>query len=364
MTESALHWLALKRVAGVGAILSKRLIDVFKTPEAVFSASEESLWAIEGISERVAKNILSFNQFDDVKREMEKIEREGVTLLTLTDPSYPFRLSMIDDPPLVLYAKGVGIGSDTYPIAIVGTRNITAYGRSVAQQIGSGLAHAGMTVVSGFARGIDAVAHQAALSAGGRTIAVLGSGIDRIYPPEHRKLYSQIAEAGIIFSEFPMGEIPTPHNFPQRNRTISGISLGCVVIEASQKSGALITARFALEQGREVFAVPGSIFSETSRGTHYLIQSGAKLIESTQEIIDELLPQIAKPATEPSPAPVVPNLVAEEKQLYQLLSMEPKHIDRIIEESSLEASDVSHRLLELELKGIVRQLVGQHYARI
>ena len=364
MTTDALHWLALKRVFGVGAILAKRLIDAFKTPEAVFSATEESLWVVEGITARVAKNILTFNEFDEIKKEINKIEKGGITLLTLADPLYPFRLAMIDDPPLLLYAKGVGIGSDTCNVAIVGTRNITSYGRSVTEQISSGLARAGITVVSGLARGIDAVAHQSALTAGGRTIAVLGCGIDQIYPPEHRKLYDQIMEQGVIFSEFAMGETPTPHNFPQRNRTISGLSLGCVVIEAAQKSGALITARYALEQGREVFAVPGSIFSETSRGTHHLIQSGAKLIENTQGIIEELFPQMEKASSPPVAQFAMPDLACEEKQLYQLLSMEPKHIDQIIEESSLAPADVSYRLLELELKGIVRQLVGQNYTRI
>jgi len=364
MSTDLHHWLALKQVFGVGAILSKRLIDTFKTPEAVFSATEESLWAVEGITQRVAKNILTFNAFDDMKREIEKIEKGGVTLLTLTDPLYPPRLAMIDDPPLVLYAKGVGIGLDIYNIAIVGTRNITPYGRSVTEQIGSGLARAGITVVSGLARGIDAVAHQSALTAGGRTVAVLGCGIDQIYPPEHRKLYDQIMQQGLIFSEFPMGEIPNPHNFPQRNRIISGLSLGCVVIEASQKSGALITARFALEQGREVFAVPGSILSETSRGTHYLIQSGAKLIENTEGIIEELFPQMEQKTVSLHVAdPPATDLACEEKQLYQLLSMEPKHIDKIIEESLLSPSDVSYRLLEMELKGVIRQLVGQNYTR-
>ena len=360
----ALHWLALKRVYGVGGVLSKRLIEAFQTPDAVFSASEEALWAIDGISENVAKNILTFNGYDDVRREMEKIEKGGVTLLGLTDPDYPTLLGTVDDPPLVLYAKGTKIGSDLYPVAMVGTRNITSYGRSVAEQIAGGLAHAGMTVVSGFARGIDSVAHQSALASNGRTIAVMGCGIDRIYPPEHRKLYDQIIQQGVIFSEFPMGATPEPHHFPQRNRTISGLSLGCVVIEASQKSGALITARFALEQNREVFAVPGSIFSETSRGTHYLLQSGAKLVESVQDIINELIPQIEQKSVTPVVKPPAPVLSKEELALYGILSTEPKHIDRIIEEASLEPSHVSSRLLELELKGIIRQSVGQNYMRV
>ena len=363
-SEQAFPWLKLRRVPGVGDILAKRLIVAFTTPEAVFSASEEALWATEGISEGVAKSILTFDGADEIKREIEKIDKEGVTLLGLTDPDYPRLLSMIDDPPLLLYRKGIPMDPDSYPVAIVGTRHMTPYGKSVTERMTEGLVQSGMTIVSGFARGIDAVAHQAALNGEGKTVAVLGCGVDRVYPPEHRKLYDRIVEQGTFFSEFPMGATPEPYNFPQRNRTLSGMSHGCVVIEAARKSGALITARFALEQGREVFAVPGSIFAETSRGTHFLLQSGAKLIENAEDIISELRPQWQKhKATAESTKPALV-LVGDEEKLYHLLSLEPKHIDTLIDESSLEPANVSHRLLELELKGIIRQLVGQNYIRV
>ncbi len=375
--ESYLYWLALKQVYGIGAILYKRLIETFKSPEAVFAADEEALWTVEGISEEASKNILTFRAFDDVKREIDRIEKAGVSLLTLSDAGYPPLLLTIYDPPPFLYIKGKEVGSDLYPVAIVGARNMTSYGRSVAEQIGGGLARAGMTVISGFARGIDATAHRAALSAGGRTIAVFGSGIDFIYPKEHRKLYDEIIEQGVVFSEFSMGTEPEPHHFPQRNRIISGLSLGCVVIEASRHSGSLITARYALEQGREVFAVPGSIFSESSLGVHSLIRSGAKLVEGVHDIIEELYPQLAptgamrrplpqassRPLVAVSSKPVFHPRGPEEEQLYGVLSMEPKHIDTIIEESSWDSSVVSHRLLELELKGAVLQLAGQFYVR-
>ncbi len=371
--ENLHYWLALKQVLGVGAVLYKRLIENFKTPEAVFSADEEALFAVEGISESVARNILTFKDFDSAKREMEKIEKDGVTLLTLNHPEYPPLLLTIYDPPPILYRKGLAGGAtthpDPYPIAMVGTREMTSYGKSVAEKIAGELARVGITIVSGFARGIDATAHRAALAANGSTVAVLGCGIDVIYPKEHKKLYDEMIEKGMIFSEFPMGAHPEPRYFPQRNRMISGLSLGCVVVEASLKSGSLITARLALEQGREVFAVPGSIFSETSTGVHHLIASGAKLVADVQDILKELLPQLkANKQQEIIFAPIItknaPVLNGDEGKLYQILSLEPKQINAIIEESSLAPSVVSYCLLELELKGVVRQLVGQFFIRV
>jgi DNA processing protein len=373
--EQILYWLALKQVSGVGAVLYKRLIEVFKTPEAVFSADEEALWAVEGISESVAKNILTFHDFDAAKKEIEKIAKEEVTLLTLNHPDYPSRLLTIYDPPPILYRKQKTTNSDPYPIAMVGTRNMTSYGKMVTERIAGELARVGITIVSGFARGIDATAHRAAIAAGGRTVAVLGCGIDVIYPKEHRKLYDEILDNGVIFSEFPMGAHPEPRYFPQRNRIISGLSLGCVVCEASLKSGSLITARFALEHGREVFAVPGSIFSETSKGVHYLMQSGAKIVTDMQDILKELMPQLksfspqgwaisaAEAMPPPAPEKVLPALDEEEEKLYRILSLEPKQINTIIEESAFSASVVSYCLLGLELKGVVRQLGGQFFVR-
>ena len=380
MTEQTLHyWIALKQVSGIGAVLYKRLIENFKTPEAVFSADEEALWAVEGISESVTKNILTFKNFDSAKREVEKIEKDGVTLLTLNDANYPALLLEIYDPPPILYCKGRENHKNLYPVAMVGTRNMTSYGKSVAEKISGDLARVGITIVSGFARGVDATAHRAAIMAGGSTVAVLGCGIDVVYPREHKKLYDEILENGVIFSEFPMGTHPEPHYFPQRNRTISGLSLGCVVCEASTKSGSLITARFAMEQGREVFAVPGSIFSETSKGVHSLLASGAKLVADVQDILKELLPQLkANPSSllgtakaEPLPLlnpvlkekKVLPILNGDEDKIYQFISLEPKQINKIIEESLLVPSVVSYCLLGLELKGVVRQLGGQFFIR-
>lgn len=356
------HWLALKQVAGVGNVLYKRLIDRFGTPEGVFQAGEKALLSVEGISPDTAREIGAFSHFKEVDRELEKIIKGGISLVSLHDPDYPSLLAVIYDPPPFLYVQGRCLQSEFFPMAIVGSRKPTHYGVTVAERFGREMAERGMTVVSGFARGIDAAAHRAVLAAGGRTIAVLGSGIDRIYPREHRSLFDEIAERGAVLSEFPMGAAPEAHHFPQRNRIIGGLSVGCLVVEATVESGSLITARLALEQGREVFAVPGSIFSETSRGTHRLIRSGAKLVEQIEDILEEIAPQWAKKQTE-SAAPI-PSLEGEERKLYDLLQFDPKHIDQLIGESQLSAAAASSLLLSLELKGVVRQLDGKFYARI
>ncbi|MFQ5781351.1 MAG: DNA-processing protein DprA, partial [Nitrospiria bacterium] len=308
------------------------------------------------------EGIRSFTDFDPVDKELEKADKAGASLLSLKDPSYPALLLAIYDPPPLLYVKGEWGKETVYPVAVVGTRKTTHYGRTVTERLCRGLAQQGMTVVSGFARGIDGLAHRSALSQGGKTIAVLGCGVDCIYPTEHKRLFDEIVEQGAIFSEFAMGAPPEPHHFPQRNRIISGLSLGCVVVEATLKSGSLITARFALEQGREVFAVPGPILSETSAGPHQLIASGAKLVHEVGDILDELLPQLKRRS--PKPEPESPPLESDEEALYRLLSSEPKHVDQVIHESAKTASAVSGLLLMLELKGAVKQLAGQFYVRI
>lgn len=354
-------WLALKRVAGVGNVLYRRLLDQFKTPDAVFAAGVEALLTVEGVSADLALGISSFAAFDQVDLELEKVNALGITLLSLHDPDYPPLLAAIYDPPPFLYVKGDPRMPHPYPIAVVGSRQLSHYGKTVAERLSRELAEQGMTIVSGFARGIDTIAHQAALAAGGRTIAVLGCGIDQIYPPEHRSLSEEVVEQGLILSEFPLGTPPDGRNFPQRNRIISGLSLGCLVVEATLESGSLITARCALDQGREVFAVPGSILSETTAGTHQLIRSGAKLVERVEDILEEVLPQVRRV---PKASAFAPLLEGEEKKLYDLLGFEPKHIDQLIQESALSTPAVSSLLLALELRGIARQLTGKFYVRI
>ncbi len=361
-------WLALKRVPGIGNVLYKRLIDRFEGPEAVFAADETALRQVEGLSARNAGEILSFHDNEAVDRELEKIEKEGTDLLCLQDTDYPPLLAAIYDPPPLLYLKGFlpkevwRAGEAFFPLAVVGSRKTSPYGKSVTEKLCRALAEQGLCIVSGFARGIDGIAHRAALTAGAATIAVLGCGIDCVYPTEHRKLYDEIKERGLLVSEFPIGAPPEAHHFPQRNRIISGLSLGCLVVEAGLKSGSLITARLALEQGREVFAVPGPIFSERSAGPHQLIASGAKLVQKAEDILEEIFPQLPRTASSPIPAP--PQLETEEALVYRFLSFEPKHIDLLIQESEKAASEVLGLLLGLELKGAVRQMAGQFYAKI
>ncbi len=292
--------------------------------------------------------------------------------IALEDERYPVWLRAIPDPPAVLYCDGQIEPRDRQAVAIVGTRQATPYGLRITEALARELSQLGFTIVSGLARGIDAAAHRAALATGGRTIAVLGCGLDIAYPPEHASLQKEIAGSGAVLTEFVHGMPPRPSHFPQRNRIISGLSLGVVVVEADENSGSLITARLALDQGREVFAVPGPVDAPMSRGPHGLIKQGAKLVETVDDIIEELLPQLnERPgATErrskvPSSAPpVIPALSPEERLVFDLMNREPQHLDGLTERSHLTSAVAAGILLGLELKGVVRQLPGQRYYRL
>ena len=286
------RWVALSRVPGLGCVSFKKLAGHFEDPTEALSASREALTEIQGLDQQVIDGLGNFSAWDEVEKEIIKAEKAAVKIVPFTDPTYPARLRMIPDPPPVLYLKGEIHREDEKAVAIVGSRSTSDYGRRVARDLCRGLASFGFTVVSGMARGIDGTAHETALNAGGRTIAVLGSGVDRIYPAEHEKLYRRIIENGAVISEFPMGTRPLAFNFPARNRLISGLSLGVVVVEATEKSGSLITAASALEQGREVFAVPGEVGASRSRGGHRLIRQGAKLVETVDDIMEEIAPQL------------------------------------------------------------------------
>ncbi|MCH6568137.1 MAG: DNA-protecting protein DprA, partial [Nitrospinae bacterium] len=366
--EERYWWIGLNCVPGVGSITSKRLIEAFGTPKHVFSASQGELRSVDGVGGELARRIATFPVEEVLEREVAAVERAGITLCTLHDEDYPPQLATLYDPPPVLYVRGALMASDALAIAVVGSRRPTAYGRSVAERLAGELASLGFTVVSGLARGIDGLAHQAALSAGGRTLAVYGNGIDLIFPSEHRELADAIAERGALISEFPMGVPPVAHNFPRRNRIIAGLALGTVVVEAAAKSGSLITARCALEQGREVFAVPGPVITGNNRGAHRLIKQGATLVEGVEDIIDALPlhframleeGQAAEgvSTSEPEPAnvlvPPAPRVSASERALLALIQEEPRPIDRMIEESGLAPSAVSGLLVQLELKGLV-----------
>jgi len=357
-------WIALSRVKGLGRVTFKKLVAHFGDPAAAFSSTSSELSAIEGLDANVIEGLRGFAEWEEVEKEIRRAEQAGATLIPFSDANYPPRLRMIADPPPLLYVKGEVRADDDRAVAVVGSRSASEYGQRVARNLCRDLASLGFTVVSGMARGLDGAAHEAALSAGGRTLAVLGSGVDRPYPPEHEKLYHRIREKGAVISEFPMGTRPLAFNFPARNRLISGLSLGVVVVEATEKSGSLITAALALEQGREVFAVPGEVGASRSRGTHRLIRQGAKLVESVADIVEEIAPQLLNRASvsRPGAQRMLPQQArAAARKVFALLQERSAQIDEVIESSGLSPAEVSEILLDLELQGYVRQLPGKRY---
>lgn len=366
--DRLLPWFHLKSVPGIGNHLMKRLIDRFHSPEAVLQADADILMQTEGLTQRLANRLRQHRPPSAVETELESVQRSDFHVVTYTDPGFPRLLKQIADPPPFLYVCG-HLESDSANVAMVGSRNATGYGIETTLNLSADLTRRGMTIVSGMALGIDTAAHEGALQGGGRTIAVLGSGLERIYPASNRKLFHRIAANGAVVSEFALKAKPEAHHFPLRNRVISGMSLGVVVVEASAKSGSLITARLALEQNREVFAVPGSIQSFKSTGTHTLIKTGAKLVENAQDVIEELLPQLAIPSTDPmcntrAAADHSPELTDDEFEVLDRLEVYPTHIDQLQEKLKVATSRLSGILLTLELKGLVRQLPGKFFERI
>lgn len=353
-------WIALSMVPEIGNVTFRKLLSVYKEPANIFSASFKELSGIEGIGEKKAINIKKFSGWKDAEKQLKQVNEKGVNVLTCNRPEYPAMLRQIENAPVILYAKGQIRDEDKFAIAIVGPRKPTSYGTGLAERFSSELVVAGFTVVSGMARGIDTIAHKSSLKAGGRTIAVLGSGIDMPYPPENRELMERIAASGCVISEFPPGTEPNRENFPRRNRLISGLSLGVLVIEATQDSGSLITANYALEQNREVFAVPGSIHSPSSKGTNELIKKGARLVQDSNDIIEELTPML-KGFIKKAKGGLTAELTDEERRLCEILSGEPIHIDTISREFLLPSSRTLALLLNLELKGVVRQEEGKRF---
>jgi len=354
------YWLALNSIPDVGPVLGRKLLSAFGTPENIFQLSIHELIQVEGIGKSRASRIISFNRWDFVEKELQKAEALNVRLLTLNDPDYPIGLRNIHDAPIILYVKGRFEHADKYAISIVGSRTSSDYGVQVAETMGYRLSSSGLTVVSGMARGIDTASHKGALRAAGRTIAVLGSGIDVPYPYSNRGLMDKIASSGAVISEFPFGTGPNKENFPKRNRIISGLSLGVVVIEATLDSGSLITVAYALDQGKEIFAVPGNITSGNSRGTNDLIKKGARLVESAEEVIDELRPLLKGILREDKKS--IPELDEDEKRIHNCLESEPKHIDSITRGIHMTSGKALSVLLRLELKGLVRQSEGKHFS--
>ncbi len=354
------YWVALRQVCGVGNVIYKILINHFNSPEKIFNASFEELKIIEGVNVKAVDAIINFKPVDEIDREIDAIESKKIDIVTFNSPDYPENLKNIYDPPPFLYVKGRLLKEDKNAVAVVGSRNASEYGIKVTKEISRNLASFGITIVSGMARGIDSVAHTAAIQGGGRTIAVLGSGIDVIYPPENIKLYNRIIENGAVVSEYQMGTKPNSYNFPPRNRIISGISLGVLVAEASPKSGSLITARLALDQGRDVYAVPGNVYSYKAKGTHTLLKSGAKLVDGAGDIAEELNIEV-NPLKEIKAES--PELSPDLQKIYDLLQDEPKHIDDIILKTGFSSSRISAMLLELELGGILKQMPGKMFER-
>jgi DNA processing protein len=357
-------WLALGLIPEVGAATFHRLVQGLGSAEAVLRAKAGALEQVPGISQQVARAIASFPWQDALDRELRVIETRGLGLIRFGDEGYPELLAAIHSPPPILYVRGTIEPKDRVAVAIVGSRQASQYGSAMAEQISGELAERGVTIVSGMARGIDAAAHRSALRAAGRTIAVLGCGLGVTYPPEHADLADQIAEQGALISEFPIFTPPKPGHFPQRNRIISGLARGIVVIEAGLKSGALITANYALEQGRDVFAVPGQVTSRSSRGCHQLIKAGAKLTEGWEDILEEIELQMT-PGSQVvrDPTPVSRSLAQEEILIIDAMEAGPMQIDDLIDRTQLPAGQMASLLLSLMLKGMIEELPGKSFAK-
>jgi len=360
--QDLLEWIALITVPNIGPIHFVSLVKKFGSPKTALSASKKELMAVDGIGEITATDIKTKVNWKEAEKQIKATEKNRVGWITFLDEDYPKNLKHIYDFPPFFFIQGNLIERDDMAVAIVGTRTASTYGRNMAEKISADLTALGFTIVSGFASGIDTYSHQAALNSGGRTIAVFGSGLDVIYPRENKKFVEKIVENGAIISEFLMGTKPEKENFPRRNRLISGLSLGVIVVEAGTKSGALLTAKYALDQNKEVFAIPGNLTSKTSEGTNALIcKQGAKLVTSVNDIVSEL--KIYSPSR-PEKVQPIPELPQEEKNIYQILSTEPAHIDQIAQTVSFSTGQALSVLLNLELKGLVKQLSGKMFTRV
>ncbi|HSH03969.1 MAG TPA: DNA-processing protein DprA [Anaerolineae bacterium] len=359
------YWLAFSRVKGIGPARFQSLQRYFGNLEEAWRADEKG-WRAAGLDSRCCQAVREAQKMGDVEAYWERVQARGIKVLTWDCPEYPSRLREVHQVAPVLYYQGEWAAADEWSLAIVGTRRMSDYGRQVTQELVSELVGQGITIVSGLARGIDGVAHKTAIAAGGRTIAVMGTGLDRVYPYEHRGLASRIGGGGgVLLSEYGLDTEPDAYHFPQRNRLISGLSLGVVVIEAGERSGALITADFALEQDRELFAVPGSIFSGVSRGPHKLLQNGAKLVTKVSDILEEIevamtTQKVAQTVARQLPLPES----AAEVALWQALTGRPQHIDQLGRAAGLSTAVVNSTLTLMELKGMVRQIGGMKYIRV
>jgi DNA processing protein len=352
------YWLGFAQTPFIGPARLRRLVDHFGDAERAWNAAPGELHAV--LDERSIESLIRTRGRLSLEREMERIDRAGIAVLTVADPDYPRLLAQIPSPPPVLYVRGSLLPDDALAVAVVGTRRSTHYGREVTGRIAAGLAEAGVTVVSGLARGIDAAAHHASLKAGGRTIAVLGSGVDIIYPSEHRGLADAIIENGALVSDYAPGRKPDAPNFPARNRIISGLSLGVIVVEAPNRSGALITVDFAADQGRYVFVVPGSVLSDNSAGCHRLLRDGARAVTSADDVLDDL--RIGQRREHAAVQQALP-LTDGERRLMNHINADPQHIDEIVAAANIPVSEGLALISMLELKGIIRDAGARHFVR-
>jgi DNA processing protein len=373
-----ISWIALNMTPGVGPRAATKLLEKFGSADGVFHATRDELRSLRLRPETI-ESILAKDLHEKAEREFEEVKKLGADVLILDDGSYPALLKEIPDPPIVLYVKGNWQQCLEAPcIGIVGSRRCSTYGENASLMLSRDLAERGVTIVSGFARGIDTAGHKGALQAGGKTVAVFGTGIDAVYPKENSKFADELlAKGGALISQFPLGTPPLKDNFPYRNRVISGISMGVIVVEGSDRSGSLITARLALEQGREVFAVPGNITSSNSYGPNYLIKSaGAKLVQQWQDVVSELPPEISaeilppkldkidKKDTDPSKEKIPSDLTDHEAAVWKLLSLDANiHIDELVATTGFSIGELSTALLALEIRDLIRALPGKCYAR-
>lgn len=382
--EEELYWLALKLVPGLGTRTSVKLLDRFRSPQAIFRATRTELESA-GVSGAVAQSIASGISFEDAAAQQEKVTEAAAVIITIGDPRYPQALREIFDPPLVLFGRGRVELLQSLSVAVVGTRRPTPYGLAVAERLSGDLAHAGLGIVSGMARGIDTASHKGALAAGGDTIAVLGCGVDIVYPAENRKLSAEIAVKGLIVSEFPMGATAFPQNFPIRNRIISGISLGVLVVEGAQYSGSAITAKLAMDQGREVFAIPGNITNKLAWGPNLLIKQGARLVQDWNDVVSELPAESRRHLIDRGRQRILaetgatgtgeaasllegpaPELGVVARRLLASLQVDiAVHLDDLLEKvEDTTPSELIAALFELEMLGLVKQLPGKNFIKV
>ena len=359
-------YLALNLLPKIGPVRVRRLLDVFETPERILTASARDIMQVDGFGKDLAETVSGWESRINLAHELRRIAEEGLTLLTAEDALYPKLLKQIYDPPLILYVKGQLTEKDHNGIAIVGSRHATQYGLNQAKKLGFQMAYAGYSVVSGLARGIDTAAHEGALASKGRTIAVIGSGFGKLYPPENKALAEKIASQGAVISEYPVDYPPDKQTFPMRNRIVSGWSCGIIVVEAPTRSGSLITAQQAADQGRTVYAVPGNVDRPTSHGCNRLIQQGAKLTQEGSDVLDDLNALFPTQPLAPQTQMVMPliELTPDEEKVFAAIGTSEAHINEIMAESGLPAPLVSSTLMRLEMKRVIKQLPGKFYTRL